>query len=178
MANFANTMYNVITNMKRKILSVVILFFCIFCVTAQDEATPGLEFVMDLRVSIDAPMIDVGKVPDGSRTIIPITGGTFEGPEIKGEVMSGGADYQLHSTSTKMSKLHAIYSIRTDDGVDILVDNQGVISEYDGNQYFFTTPRFEAPVDSRYAWLNSQIFVCRPVGFAPGFITLRVWRVR
>lgn len=162
--------------MKRKILLWATFILIIFRTVAQDDATPSLEFVMDLHVSIDAPMIDVGKVPDGSRTIIPITGGTFEGPEIRGTVTAGGADYQLHSATTNMSKLHAIYTIRTDDGVNILVDNQGVIS--DEGRYFFTTPRFEAPVDSPYAWLNSQIFVCRPVGFAPGAISLRVWRVK
>lgn len=162
--------------MKRKILLWATFILIIFRSVAHDDGTPQLEFVMDLNVSIDAPMIDVGIVPDGSRTIIPITGGTFEGPEIHGTVTSGGADYQLHSATTKMSKLHAIYTIRTADGTDILVDNQGVIS--DDGKYFFTTPRFEAPLDSPYAWLSEQIFVCRPVGFASGAITLRVWRVK
>ena len=170
-------MYNVITIMKRKILLSVALFFCFFCALAQDD-TPSLEFVMDLHVKIDGGWINPGTVPDGSRTIIPITGGTFTGPEIKGDVIAGGADYQLHSATTSLTKLHAIYTIRTDDGVDILVDNQGVISGEGENQYFFTSPRFEAPVDSRYAWLNSRVFVCRPVGFEPGFITLRVWMVK
>lgn len=163
--------------MKRKILLSVTFIFCFICAMAQD-ATPELEFVMDLHVKIDGGWINVGAVPDGSRTIIPITGGTFKGPEIQGDVMSGGADYQLHSTAAGLTKLHAIYSIRTDDGVDIFVDNQGVISGQGESQYFFTTPYFEAPVDSKYAWLNGQIFVCRPVGFEPGYITLRVWRVK
>lgn len=177
MTKFAQTTLNGITIMKRKILlwAAFILFFC--RVMAQD-ATPALEFVMDLHVKIDGGWINIGAVPDGSRTIIPITGGTFEGPEIRGEVISGGADYQLHSATTGITKLHAIYSIRTDDGVDILVDNQGVVSGQGESQYFFTTPRFEAPVDSRYAWLNGQIFVCRPVGFEPGYITLMVWSVK
>ncbi len=163
--------------MRRKILLWVAIIFCFLCAMAQDAA-PELEFVMDLHVKIDGGWINAGTMPDGSRTIIPITGGTFEGPELRGEVIAGGADYQLHSTAAQLTKLHAIYSIRTDDGVDILVDNQGVISGQGEDQYFFTSPRFEAPVDSRCAWLNGCIFVCRPVGFDPGYITLRVWKVR
>ena len=40
---------------------------------------PGLELVMTLRVGI-AASLDVGEVGSGVRRVIPITGGTFEGP--------------------------------------------------------------------------------------------------
>lgn len=136
--------------------------------------TPQLRFVCDLHVTL-AAAIDVGDVPTGRRTIIPITGGTFEGPEMRGEVVSGGADYQLHVQG--QSQLHALYSLRTDDGTNILVDNRCVVSTTEGAPYFFTSPRFEAPLDSPYAWLNRAVFVCRPVGFAADAIRLRVWRV-
>ena len=44
--------------------------------------------------------------------------------------------------------------------------------------YFMAAPQFEAPVGSRYAWLNDAIFVCRPE-FVKGYpgIVLNVWRV-
>lgn len=148
---------------------------CCMVSSAQD-LTPALEFVLDLDVALDGGMIDVGKVPDGTRTIVPITGGTFAGPRIRGEIVSGGADYQLHSATTQLSQLNAIYSLRTDDGVNIFIQNEGIIAGDAQHPYFFTAPRFQAPVDSKYAWLNEAIYVCRPVGFGPG-IKLRVWRV-
>ena len=42
--------------------------------------------------------------------------------------------------------------------------------------YFRTAPKFEAPQDSPYDWLNNAIFVCMP-GPATDCIYLRVWKV-
>ena len=86
-------------------------------VKAQD---PVFEFVMELRVKIDQPF-SVGKTPKGQRTVIPITGGTFEGPKLKGEILSGGADYQLSDEATHRTEVEAIYCIRTDDGVNAVL---------------------------------------------------------
>ena len=127
----------------------------------------------------------VGETPHGRRVVIPITGGTFEGPGIKGTVLSGGADYQLASADGSRTELEAIYSIKTDDGVYIHVRNCGIIAngkDSDGKPsfYFKAAPKFEAPVDSRYAWLNNAIYVCSPDWSTPtqGHITLNVWKVR
>jgi len=38
---------------------------------------------------------EFGEVPGGRRRIIEILGGTFEGPNIRGRVLPGGADWQL-----------------------------------------------------------------------------------
>jgi hypothetical protein len=50
---------------------------------------PELELVMTLRVEI-APALEVGEVGAGFRRVIPITGGSFEGPAIRGELVPGG----------------------------------------------------------------------------------------
>lgn len=160
--------------MKKILLLTATMFVFIIC----KGQTPTLEFVLDLNVDLKGEVVNIGTTPDGSRTIIPITGGTFEGPNIKGTILNGGADYQLHSSNTQLTQLNAIYSIRTDDGVDIFVNNKGVIgTSPDGKPYFFTSPHFDAPVESKYNWLNQQVFVCKPVGFGQGNIILRVWRV-
>ena len=52
------------------------------------------EFMWDAKVKITG-MINVGESKRGVRRVIPITGGTFSGPKIKGEVLSGGEDWQL-----------------------------------------------------------------------------------
>lgn len=142
---------------------------------AQDEA-PQMEFVMQLNVNI-AEAFSVGETAHGSRIVIPITGGTFAGPHVKGEVLPGGADYQLVNEHLHRTELEAIYCIRTDDGVSIHVRNNGIISQRDGEYYFWCTPKFEAPADSPYAWLSNGIYVCRPAGFEQGMVKLKVWKV-
>lgn len=148
---------------------IALLLFAGTCMAQQTE--PELEFVLELKVKL-GQAFGVGQTAHGNRFVIPITGGTFEGPNIKGEVLSGGADYQMQTE--RRTDLEAIYCIRTDDGVSIHVRNNGIIV---GN-YFWCSPKFEAPLDSKYAWLNDAIYVCRPAGFMDGGIVLRVWKVR
>ncbi len=142
------------------------------------KEVPQLEFTLQLRVLIDGTYT-VGKTQHGKRVVIPITGGTFEGPLLKGTVLSGGADYQLVSSDGKRTELEAIYSIKTDDGVNIHVRNRGLVYNDGQQQYFKAAPQFEAPADSKYAWLNNSIFVCQPE-FEPDFkgVILNVWRVK
>ena len=108
------------------------------------------------------------------RTIIPITGGTFSGPQIKGTVIPGGADYQLYDNTHKRNNLEAIYCIQTDDGEYILVRNIGIATD----RYFFTSPVFEASSDGQYSWLNEGIYICRPSGFSDNTIRLKVWKAQ
>ena len=136
---------------------------------------PGLEFVCELRVNCD-PGYNVGQTSHGIRNVIPILGGTFSGPKMKGEIIGGGADYQLIDREHGRTEVEAIYSIRTDDGVNIHIRNCGLITMGPNGFYFRTAPRFEAPQDSPYNWLNDAIFVCMP-GPATDCICLRVWKV-
>lgn len=148
---------------------------------AQDDA-PRLEFVVELKVKCEGAY-QVGQTSHGNRFIIPITGGTFEGPDMKGTILPGGADYQLQDNEHGRTELEAIYSIRTDDGVNIHVRNRGLLctgKDKDGRErfYFRTAPQFEAPRDSKYAWLNDAIFVCQPYfGGGDGAICLKIWKV-
>ena len=150
---------------------------------SEPQNTPQLEFALQLKVTL-GDAYSCGETQHGQRTIIPITGGTFEGPNIKGTIINGGADYQLNNKATGRTELEAIYCIKTDDGVNIHVRNRGIINsgkDEQGNPtfYFKAAPQFEAPVDSKYAWLNNAIFVCQP-DFSGGFkgIVLNVWKVK
>lgn len=167
----------------KKILLLIQLLFIAIISNAQTNVpteTPQLEFVMQLNVTLDQPY-SVGDIPNGRRTVIPITGGTFEGPLLKGTIINGGADYQIASKEGR-TQIEAIYSIKTDDGVYIHVRNRGIIcmgKDANGNPsfYFRAAPQFEAPIDSKYAWLNNAIFVCAPAPGKQGGITLNVWKV-
>lgn len=141
---------------------------------------PQFEYVCELRVKCDHAYT-VGQTAHGKRVVIPIVGGTFEGPKMKGTIISGGADYQLVDETNGRTELEAIYSILTDDGTYIHVRNKGIVvnaKNADGtpNFYFSTSPKFEAPNNSKYDWLNNAIFVCKP-GFTTEYIILRIWKV-
>lgn len=137
--------------------------------------SPVLRHVMDIRAEISGAY-NGGKAPHGERVVIPITGGEVTG-DVKGKIIPGGVDYQLVDGGRARGELCAIYSIMTEDSTLINVRNEGINCWGEGNQYFMTSPRFECNVDSKYGWLNDRIFVCRPVGFEPGAIVLRVWAV-
>ena len=167
--------------MKRFFMAMMLLAFVVG-IKAQENA-PQLEYVVELKVKCEGAY-QVGQTSHGNRFIIPIVGGTFEGPKMKGTILPGGADYQLQDNEHGRTEVEAIYSIKTDDGVNIHVRNKGLIctgKDENGNPqfYFRTTPQFEAPFDSKYAWLNNAIFVCQPAfGGNDGTINLKIWKVK
>jgi hypothetical protein len=170
--------------MKKAILLSVFMTLTLV-VNGQTEPpknTPQLEFALQLKVTL-GDTYSCGETQHGRRTVIPITGGTFEGPHIKGTIINGGADYQLANADGR-TELEAIYSIKTDDGIYIHVRNRGIISsakDENGNPsfYFKAAPQFEAPSNSKYAWMNNALFVCAPE-FGGDFkgIVLNVWKVK
>lgn len=160
---------------------MMLLLSCSYTKAQNDP--PQLEYVVELKVKCEEAY-EVGQTSHGKRVIIPIVGGTFEGPKMKGTVLPGGADYQWVDAANNRTELEAIYSIRTDDGVNIHIRNRGLLysgKDENGNPsfYFRTAPTFEAPQDSKYAWLNNAIFVCQPVDSGVrNLICLRIWKVK
>ena len=164
----------------RTLFITLLLTLCALGSNAQGKA-PELEFALQLKVTL-GEAYGIDNTQHGRRTIIPITGGTFEGPKLKGTIINGGADYQLNTE--ERTELEAIYCIRTDDGINIHVRNRGIIyngKDAEGNPtfYFRAAPTFEAPADSKYAWLNNALFVCTPE-WSQDFkgIILNVWKVK
>jgi hypothetical protein len=118
-----------------------------------------------------APAQELGETPLGRRRIIPITGGTVSGARLSGEVLPGGADWQVIRPDG-VADLDARYTIRTADGALVYVRNRGyrhgppeVIARLARSEsvdpslyYMRTTPRFETG-DERYAWLNRIVCV-------------------
>lgn len=119
---------------------------------------PRLTYVFEELVTLD-PSIPVGNTPAGQRTIVPITGGTFSGPGLKGKVLPGGWDWQL-ADAGGCFHLKADYMIQTDDGVTINVLNTGTWCKDSSGKSTpqFTTPVFEVP-KGRYDWLNGGAWV-------------------
>ncbi len=119
------------------------------------------EHIWNAKVTI-GDAIFLGDSKHGYRRIVPITGGSFEGPNIKGEVLSGGADWQLTRPDGD-TELYARYLLKTNDGYIIQVINR-VLMHYspDGENakpYIRSVIDLEAPNDSPYEYLNHAIFL-------------------
>jgi len=154
-----------------KILFMVVMVFCL-CLfipvsfaSEADTPTQGTEtkllhaeHVFDANVTI-GEMIDFGKSKYGERRIIPITGGTFKGPNIEGVVLPGGADWQLTRPDGDV-ELYARYTLKTSDDVLIQVQNRALIHmDRETGPYIRSVIDFEAPSDSPYDWINHAIFL-------------------
>lgn len=119
--------------------------------------TIATEFAFEALVSIGAPQ-DMGQTATGRRRMIPIIGGTFDGPRISGEVVPGGADWQT-VRADGCTVVDAIYALKTVDGAVISVRNLGLVAPVEGRApYVRTTPAFDAP-QGPHDWLNRNTFV-------------------
>ncbi|RNL87468.1 DUF3237 domain-containing protein [Halostreptopolyspora alba] len=131
---------------------------------------PTLTFLATISVGVDTP-VEVGPTLDGHRRVIPIVGGSVTGPELRGTVLAGGADFQVLRTET-LTELRAEYAIETEDGERIQVSNFGLRTGTPedvatlvrgepvdpGRIYFRCSPRLE-PTGRRWSWLRSRILV-------------------
>src|SRR6185503_12405468 len=75
---------------------------------------PKFEFVYECDATL-TPAVEMGKTVEGQRRIIPISGGTVRGPQIRAELLNGGWDWNL-SRSDGASSVEAAYYMKTDDG--------------------------------------------------------------
>ena len=103
-----------------KKIAIVIVVLLAFTMNAKAQIAepkdmPQLEFAFQLKVTL-GETYSCGETQHGQRIVIPITGGTFEGPNIKGTIVNGGADYQLANKAQNRTELEAIYSIKTQSG--------------------------------------------------------------
>lgn len=119
---------------------------------------PGVEFVYEALVELGQGFLKLGKGPLGERTIVPITGGRFQGPRIQGTVLCGGADRQLVRADGAIL-LNALYELQTDDGAIITVNNRALVTKRaDGSPYAFSHLDVTAP-EGPHAWINHLALV-------------------
>lgn len=152
------------------------------------SGVPELTFAFEARVHVGPP-IEVGEVGRGRRRIVPILGGSFRGPDLSGRVAAGGADWQL-ILRDGCSELDTRYTLETDAGAVIYVQNRGVRhappeimarllagEPVDPAQvYFRTVPTFETSAPE-LQWLTRSVFVGTGERY-PSEVVVRFWRVR
>jgi Protein of unknown function (DUF3237) len=102
---------------------------------------PALEHAFDYVARLK-PAVWFGEGPSGARMFREITGGTVEGPLLRGEVLSGGGDWATIGADGFLAD--------SSDGGETAFDDQ----------YWRIAPRFETG-DERYAWLAQSTFVAR-----------------
>ncbi|MFM1815995.1 MAG: hypothetical protein RLZ98_2690 [Pseudomonadota bacterium] len=141
-----------------------------------DAITPTLVLSVVARVG---ETIEVGEGPDGVRRIVPILGGTFSGSGLRGVVLPGGADRQ-RIRADGVRELDAVYELRTDDGVILMVHNQVLVDAErppKGQQrYARSVVRVTAP-KGPYDWLNRRLLVGTLTSLRPAqpYVLLRFY---
>jgi hypothetical protein len=131
---------------------------------------PQFEFLMKIAADV-GELQSMGGGPLGERRVVAITGGTFEGPRLRGEIVPGGADWQI-ARADGVLDIDARYALRTAQGALIRVVSQGyrhgppeVLAalgrgeDVPADRYFFrTVMRFETGA-ADLLWLNRTIAV-------------------
>jgi hypothetical protein len=140
---------------------------------AAEAAASGVRtrFAFEAQVEVSAPLV-IGESARGLRRVVPIEGGRVAGPLLNGRVVPGGADWQYVRPDGVLD-VEAKYTIEAADGTLIMVTNKGVrhgpkeiidkltsgVDVDPALYYFRTSAQFEAPNDSKYAWLNRSVFI-------------------
>jgi hypothetical protein len=109
--------------MKLRVLSVLCL--CTGLLPGElKPAAPKLDLVFNLHLELGKPT-DVGQIgPAGSRRVVPVAGGTLEGPGLKGKIMPG-ADYQIIHPDG-LVEIDAHYVVQMENGDSIYITNRGM----------------------------------------------------
>lgn len=138
----------------------------------QRPATPQASLAYEAEVEI-GPRESLGKSALGERFIVPILGGQFEGPRLRGRVLPGGADRQWVRPDG-VKELDALYEMQTEDGAVITVHNRVIIDERaQTERYVRSTVQLKAP-DGPHEWLNRRVFVGTLQSLQPAKAAVRI----
>jgi muconolactone delta-isomerase len=133
---------------------------------------PRFTMVYRLVATLGEPL-DLGETAQGHRRVVALTGGTFEGPDIRGRLVSGtSADWQtVLPDGTALADLR--YTLETDQGALLSVQGQGVRhgsvevlarlargEKVDASEYTFRVGVRIETGDPQWRWLNKGIFAC------------------
>ena len=139
----------------KKLMFGVLCALCFSFSSDAQELKSKLLFEVTFNLK---PGIEIGQTLAGKRTIYPVLDGFFEGPNLKGKVLPGGADWFLQLNETT-NKIDVRVTLQTNEGENIYVTYQGYLKlNADGTYYFRTTPYFETS-SKKLAYLNHTVSV-------------------
>ena len=132
---------------------------------------PRLTQVYRLEATLAQPL-DLGETAQGHRRIVPLTGGTFTGPELNGKLLPGAsADWQIVlSDGTALGDVR--YTLETDGGDLLYVQSRGVRhgsaevlsrlgrgEDVDASEYTFRTSTQIETAAPHLDWVNKGVFI-------------------
>jgi hypothetical protein len=115
------------------------------------QPIPGFEYLGSLQVQTGTRTV-VENGPQGTRTIVQILGGRFEGPRLKATVQTPAGDW-ITNRADGSYRLDVRMTLKTDDGALILVTYNGIGQTTPAGASLRGAPLFETG-DQRYAWLT------------------------
>jgi Protein of unknown function (DUF3237) len=132
---------------------------------------PRLRQIYRLEASLGQPL-GLGATPEGQRRIVPLTGGTFTGPELNGNLLpAGSADWQiLREDGTALGDIR--YTLQTDSGDLLYVQSRSVRhgppevlgrlargEDVEASEYTFRTATQIETATPDLEWLNKGVFI-------------------
>jgi hypothetical protein len=132
---------------------------------------PSLTRVFRLEATVGEPL-ELGDIAQGRRRIVPLTGGAFAGPELKGRLLPGSsADWQIVlPDGTALGDIR--YMLQTDNGDLLYVQSHGVRhasadvldrlargEDVDASEYTFRTSTQIETAAPALGWLNKGVFI-------------------
>jgi len=135
-----------------------------------EPVAPSLDLIARFRVTLGEPL-EVGETHWGRRRVIPITGGEFSGPRLRGTVVPGGADWQVvHDDGT--ATIDTRYTLAAEGGALISVATSGVRhgppevldrlrrgKAVDPHTYYFRVAIRYETASTEHDWLNRVVAV-------------------
>jgi Protein of unknown function (DUF3237) len=138
-------------------------------VTAAESDKLLSEWLFDLVIETQQPHTV------GDRLIVPVSGGTFQGPRLRGVIVAPGGDWITHR-SDGSNVLDVRVVLQTDDAQKISMTWRGIgYTPPGGRLYARILPMFETGA-AKYAWLN-QIVSVGVYQTMPGKVAYRVYQI-
>ena len=149
---------------------------------------PRLTQIYRLEATL-GPVLDLGNVAQGRRRIVPLTGGTFSGPELSGKLLPGAsADWQIVlADGTALGDIR--YVLETDGGDLLYVQSRGVRhgsaevlarlgrgEDVDASEYTFRTSTQIETAAVSLDWINKGVFI-GVAGRQPGGVIYETYLV-
>lgn len=143
---------------------------------------------MRLSAQLGTPL-DLGMTPRGHRRVVPILGGSIEGPGLTGSILPGGADWQLirqgdwvevearYTAELQAGQLVSILSSGARHGPPDVMARLLAGESPDPHEYRFRTAmHFETAEGTEFDWLNHIVAVASAIR-DPSAVTIDVYEV-
>ena len=153
-----------------------------------DLPSPLLTRIYRLEATV-GPAMELGNAPQGRRRIVPLTEGTFTGPELNGKLLAGAsADWQIVlADGTVLGDIR--YVLQTEGGDLLYVQSRGVRhggaevlarlgrgEDVDASEYTFRTSTQIESDRGTLDWINKGVFIS-VAGRRPGGVIYETYLV-